>query len=238
MKYMGGKTRVAPQICAVMRAHSKGATNYVEPFVGGGSVAALMAPEFGTVHLSDANESLALFWQAVLGGWKPPGHITKAEWALLKADPRPSAMKALAGFAASFGGKWFAGYASSPGRNYVAGSVREAVKHASRFRHATVEHLDYLDAGQYVGPGTVVYCDPPYEGTTGYGAVGSFNSDQFWDTMREWTGRGAKVFVSEYTAPEDFTSVWRLKVQVSLAADSNKDVGAEQLFTYRGGTVG
>ncbi len=235
---MGGKTRVAPQICAVMRANRGGADTYVEPFMGGGSVAALMAPEFKTVHLSDANESLVMLWQEVLGGWKPPGHITKDQWRALKEDPNPSGLKALAGFAASFGGKWFAGYAHSPGRNYVAGSVRELVKHASGFRHATVRHLDYLDAGQFVGPGTVVYCDPPYEGTTGYGAVGSFNSVQFWNTMREWSLSGAKVFVSEYTAPEDFVPVWRLKVQVSLAKDGNTDVGTEQLFTYRGGTNG
>ena len=236
--YMGGKTRVAPQICAVMRAHRKGAHNYVEPFMGGGSVAALMAPEFETAYLSDANESLVMLWQDILNGWKPPGHITKAEWDLLRADVRPSAMKALAGFASSFGGKWFAGYAKSPGRNYVSGGVRELVKFASGFRHAEVNHLDYLDAGKFVGFGSLVYCDPPYEGTTGYGAVGSFNSGQFWDTMREWAGRGATVFVSEYTAPEDFAPVWRLKVQVSLAKQSNNDVGTEQLFMYRGGNHG
>jgi DNA adenine methylase len=235
---MGGKTRIAPQIAAVMRARRKGAFEYVEPFMGGGSVAALMAPEFQTAYLSDANESLIMLWQDVLGGWKPPGHITKAEWDRLKADPNPSAMKALAGFAASFGGKWFAGYAHSPGRNYVAGSTRELVKHASRFQHAKVECMDYLDAGKNVGFSTLVYCDPPYEGTTGYGAVGSFNSAQFWDTMREWSNRGASVFVSEYTAPEDFVPVWRMKVQVSLAKDSNTDVGTEQLFTYRGGSNG
>jgi DNA adenine methylase len=235
---MGGKTRVASQICAVMRARSRGSDTYVEPFLGGGSVAALMAPEFRTVHLSDANESLVMLWQEVLSGWKPPGHITKPQWEALRADVRPSALKALAGFAASFGGKWFAGYASSPGRNYVAGSTRQLVKHASGFRHAEVRHLDYIEAGAFVGPGTVVYCDPPYEGTTGYGAVGSFHSAQFWDTMREWTGRGAKVFVSEYTAPDDFVPVWRLKVQVSLAKDGNTDIGTEQLFTYREGTNG
>jgi DNA adenine methylase len=235
---MGGKTRVAPQISAIMRAYGKGADTYVEPFLGGGSVAALMAPGFVDVHLSDANESLVMLWQEILGGWKPPGHITKEQWQALKDDPNPSGMKALAGFAASFGGKWFAGYAHSPGRNYVAGSTRQLFKHASGFRHATIRHLDYLDAGQFVGPGTVVYCDPPYENTTGYGAVGRFNSTQFWETMRAWSLRGAKVFVSEYSAPADFVPVWRLKVQVSLSKDSNTDIGTEQLFTYREGRNG
>ena len=235
---MGGKTRVAPQITAIMRAYGKGCDTYVEPFMGGGSVATLMAPGFADVHLSDANESLVLFWQEVLSGWKPPGHITKEEWEKLRRDPNPSAMKALAGFASSFGGKWFAGYAYSPGRNHVAGSVRSAIKHASGFRHANVRHLDYLKAGQYVGENTLVYCDPPYEGTTGYGAVGRFDSEQFWDTMREWTLRGAKVFVSEYTAPADFIAVWRLKARVTLSKDSNNDVGSEALFMYREGRNG
>lgn len=232
---MGGKTRVAPQIAAVMRAHRRGAFEYVEPFMGGGSIAHLMAPEFQTVYLSDANESLIMLWQAVLDGWKPPGHITKAEWEKLRRDPDPSAMKALAGFAASFGGKWFAGYANTrEGRNHVAGSVRSLVRHASGFRHAKVQHMDYLDAGQYVGMSTLVYCDPPYEGTTAYGAVGSFNSAKFWDTMREWSDRGATVFVSEYNAPDDFQPVWRLKARVTLSKDSNNDVGSEALFMYRG----
>lgn len=234
--YMGGKTRVASQIAAVMRAHRKGADTYVEPFLGGGSVAALMAPEFKTVHLSDANESLIMLWKEVVDGWKPPGHITKDQWQTLREDPKPSAMKALAGFASSYGGKWFAGYAKAPGRNYVSGGVRELRKFAGGFLHAEIRHLDYLAAGQFIGPGTLVYCDPPYEGTTGYGAVGTFNSAQFWNAMREWSARGATVFVSEYSAPEDFVSVWRLKVQVTM--DANDNVGTEQLFTYRGGTNG
>lgn len=51
--------------------------------------------------------------------------------------------------------------------------------------------------------GDVVYCDPPYAGTTGYGR--EFDHDAFWQWCRT---RDFPVYVSEYRAPEDFISVW------------------------------
>jgi DNA adenine methylase len=228
---MGGKTRVAPQLAAVMRANRNGASYYVEPFLGGGSVAALMAPEFTEVHLSDANESLIMLWNEVINGWVPPGYMSRTQWDELKAAEEPSAMKALAGFGASYGAKWFAGYAKHiDGRNPAAEASRSLRLKARRFRHADIRHQDYLDAGKVIGPGALVYCDPPYENTTGYGAVGRFDSAQFWDTAREWSELGARVFVSEYSAPMDWVPVWKLRVQVSM--DDNHNTGLEQLFTF------
>jgi DNA adenine methylase len=50
-------------------------------------------------------------------------------------------------------------------------------------------------------PGTVLYCDPPYCGTTGYKALEPFNSEAFWFWAREHARRGVHVYVSEYQAP-------------------------------------
>lgn len=49
----------------------------------------------------------------------------------------------------------------------------------------------------------VVYCDPPYAGTNGYGRV--FDHEAFWQWCRT---RDFPVYVSEYRAPEDFISIW------------------------------
>ena len=49
----------------------------------------------------------------------------------------------------------------------------------------------------------VVYCDPPYAGTDGYGR--EFDHEAFWQWCRT---RDFPVYVSEYRAPEDFISVW------------------------------
>ena len=51
--------------------------------------------------------------------------------------------------------------------------------------------------------GDVVYCDPPYEGTYGYGR--EFDHEAFWQWCRT---RDFPVYVSEYRAPEDFISIW------------------------------
>ena len=51
--------------------------------------------------------------------------------------------------------------------------------------------------------GDVVYCDPPYAGTTGYGR--EFDNEAFWQWCRT---RDFPVYVSEYRAPEDFISIW------------------------------
>ena len=51
--------------------------------------------------------------------------------------------------------------------------------------------------------GDVVYCDPPYAGTNGYGR--EFDHEAFWQWCRT---RAFPVYVSEYRAPEDFISIW------------------------------
>ena len=55
--------------------------------------------------------------------------------------------------------------------------------------------------------GSVIYCDPPYAGTTGYDA--DFNNDLFWEWCRTLSKRGCIVLVSEYMAPDDFKCIWK-----------------------------
>lgn len=62
--------------------------------------------------------------------------------------------------------------------------------------------MDYLEY-EYCA-GDVVYADPPYFGTDSrYGA--KFNHEMFWQFVRT---RDYPVYVSEYSAPDDFVSVW------------------------------
>lgn len=230
---MGGKTRIVDQISAIMKARRAGRSTYVEPFIGGGSVAAAMARHFPTAHLSDWNQDLVMLHQAIQDGWQPPAAITREQWWDLKRATEPSALRAFAGFGGSFGGAWFKSYAeNNPGNDYIGASGRALLRYRPHLLHATIRHLDYKDAGQFVTDDALVYCDPPYAGTTGYRGAGKFNNDQFWDVVREWSGRGAAVFTSEYQAPEDFTAVWRLKVNMTMNADSNTTQKTEQLFVH------
>lgn len=52
--------------------------------------------------------------------------------------------------------------------------------------------------------GDVVYCDPPYTGVRGIYGKG-FNHDKFWEWVRT---RDYPIYVSEYSAPDDFVSIW------------------------------
>jgi DNA adenine methylase len=220
MMYLGGKTRVSKPIAEILLAAKGGRRQYVEPFVGGAAVAALVSPSFPDVLLMDSHLDLVQMWQAVaLDGWIPPEDLSEPEYLALRTMA-PSALRAFAGFPCSFGGKWFGGYARDPRpgstRNYAATASRSIVRRAAGFQHAEILWGDYRDAEAFVDHEAVVYLDPPYAGTTGYAGVDAFDSAAFWDTAERWCAREALVFVSEYVAPAGWIPVWEADVKGSL----------------------
>lgn len=76
---------------------------------------------------------------------------------------------------------------------------------------------------------SIVYFDPPYEGTTGYNST--FDHSDFWGYVRMCHELGHTVFVSEYRAPKDFICVWEKNVNNSLTQDTGQKQGIEKLFT-------
>lgn len=66
-----------------------------------------------------------------------------------------------------------------------------------------------------------IYCDPPYENTTGYQVGDGFNYDLFWDWFRNCP---YPVYVSSYTAPEDIITLDFTFKQV-LMDNGNKEQG-------------
>lgn len=175
---------------------------------------------------------LILMWNAVLGGWDPPASLTREEWYVLK-DSEPSALRGFAGFGCSFGGRFFQGYAKeSPGRFRVRGAHNSVLRKAARMTGAKILRADYREFDP--GPGTLVYCDPPYAGMKRYVGVGSFDHAEFWAVARSWAGNGATVLVSEYEAPDCAELVWERAARVTLNRDSNTGGATERLFRVRG----
>lgn len=138
--------------------------------------------------------------------------------------------KGYAGYAYSYGGKWLGGWGrdSKGKRDYVNESYKNAVKQMPRLQGVHLGVSDYKDIS--IPPMSLVYCDPPYAGTTGYSS--NFNHDQFWDWCRELAGNGHKVFVSEYDAPQDFDCLYRKPISSSLTKDTGSKQGVECLFTF------
>lgn len=79
----------------------------------------------------------------------------------------------------------------------------------------------------------LVYCDPPYQGTTQYGAFAGFDHELFWDTMREWSKHNT-VVVSEYKAPNDFKCVAEFSSRMGLTTENERPIRCEKLFMYNG----
>jgi hypothetical protein len=76
--------------------------------------------------------------------------------------------------------------------------------------------------------GDIVYCDPPYVGTEGYGC--EFDHDAFWEWART---RTYPVYVSEYQAPDDFIPVWEKKKRSLFSRKNLSKPVVEKLFVHR-----
>ncbi len=219
MRYVGGKSRGMKGLFGVLAdAYSPG-MRYVEPFMGGGAAfrQAMSALKPTQAACGDYSEDLMLLWGAVRDGYAGPETMTKARYQALK-NAEPSPERTAAGFGLSFSGKWFGGYLGDDGTVFERPNnppmVQRPLK-ALREDFAKMRPLlqqATLFCGPYwegqPGKGDLVYCDPPYANTTGYDAVGSFDSSRFWDWADRASKRGARVFVSEYSAPSHWTTVW------------------------------
>lgn len=246
LRYVGGKTRLAKEISTVLSGYKTPTHKYYyEPFFGGGSMAQY-TKQFGLQRFaSDNNKDLINLYVMLQMEWLPPIQITEDEYKRLKESTDPSivasAMRGYAGFALSFGGKWFGGYARDPkgGRDFSAESYRRLVKHLPDIEDIYFRHTDY----RFIFPVNdecLIYCDPPYYGTFGETchyeayAIGDFDHISFWNTMREWSNNGAVVLISEYTAPNDFEVVWEKSYKtygITLGKTQDK---VERLFKYKG----
>lgn len=76
----------------------------------------------------------------------------------------------------------------------------------------------------------MIYCDPPYAGTTAYSS-GGFDSAAFWQKCRDLSEENL-VFISEYAAPPDFVEVWRKDVNLEVRSNKAGERRIEKLFTF------
>jgi DNA adenine methylase len=224
---MGGKTRQSSAIRRVVEDLKGLRTDYVEPFLGGGSVLSSVASLFESQTAGDVVPELVSLWQDVKSGWVPPATMTKEQWDALRLDPAPSGMKGWAAYAASYNGKYFAGYGPvASGRDYLAESQRAILKKAQTIPETTAfVCCDY--SRHHVTSNTVVYCDPPYADTETYQGAGSFDHSRFWTVMNEWADCGALVLVHEYSAPDGWTPVL-VADRVETMNHSSASSGARQ----------
>lgn len=241
MRYVGGKGRIAGRIASVILSRTPDRVAYLEPFVGGASVTEKMAPYFPECQAGDISSDLILMWQALQDGWVPPDAISVSEYYELMASA-PSALRGLAGFGGSFGGRWFEGYArggfraSGEPRNHFGESARSVVRSSALMTNVRFRCCQYWEWEP--APGTVIYCDPPYlNDVKGWGGKRPeffiFDSDKFWDVAAGWARNGSYVFVSEYSAPGKWEQVAEFSHRLSLLRpEHGREARIERLFSY------
>jgi DNA adenine methylase len=230
LQYLGGKKRIAGDIVNFISPYLVDKSYYFEPFVG--SCAILENITGIKRYASDKNEYLIELYKALQNGWIPPKNISEDVYQYVKANKDENkALTAFCGIGCSYSGKWFGGYCrNSTGRNYALNAYNVLLKQLSKIQNVRFECKDYKDCKP---KNALVYCDPPYANTTKYDLFDGFDNNEFWNVMRKWSGNN-KVFVSEYTAPEDFECVLEIKTRTDLRNKENKMIPRiERLFCIK-----
>jgi len=204
---------------------------FISPFIGGGIIESKINTTNKLIY--DKNSYLMAMYKELQNGWIPPKNLTKEEYYYIKnnKDEKPY-LTGFVGFGCSFAGKWFGGYAfdKSQGKNYCQLSSNSLMKkYENGLTNAVFDCKDYRDLTPH---DAVIYCDPPYQGTTTYGAVGKFDSEEFWEVMRKWS-KDNIVFISEYNSPDDFKYIWEKKTTTQIRnSDDVVCKRLEKLFVY------
>lgn len=226
MRYVGGKSRHAAALAEVIERYRTTQTAIYDPFVGGGAMAHVFSKRYSYVYASDTHPDLIMLYQALQQGWKPPTNVSEDEYKALR-HAEPSALRGFVGFSSAFGGKWFGGYAL----NGYKQAIHEAIHSLARMnlRRISFSQTSFFDI-EFINPAErVIYCDPPYQSTQGY-SVGDFDHDAFWQRCNELHDQGFLVAVSEYTAPDGWSCVWRKDTALQLSGGAKANQRTERLF--------
>jgi DNA adenine methylase len=239
MKYLGSKNRIAKHLLPIMLENRNGRT-WVEPFVGGAN---MIDKVDGKRIGADFNEYLICLLTALQDGYVPPKFVTEDEYKKVRTEKLLEPRTAFIGFGCSYSGKWFGGYARNirkdapdaerlnmTTRNYCAESKRNLIKQLPNIMDVEFVHSSYQDLE--IPDNSLIYCDPPYEGTTKY--KDGFSHTEFWEWCRTKAKEGHQVFISEYNAPNDFKSIYSKEVNSSLTKETGSKKANEQLFVYCG----
>jgi len=234
MRYMGSKARIAKDILPIILKGRGEFQWYVEPFVGGFNI---MDKVKGKRIASDNHRYLIALFIAIQKGWVPPDTMAELEYQHIRQNKNkyPDYLVGFVGFACSFGGKWFGGHAKGNDnngnpRNHYDESRRHLLKQTALIKNVVIFNKNYYDLP--IPCNSIIYCDPPYANVTKYKS--QIDHDRFWNWVRERSEEGHKVFVSEYSAPDDFECVWSkdLKVYVTRTRGHYK-ANVKRLFVYK-----
>ena len=237
MKYVGSKNKLSKELTPIIQQYidTYKINKYLEPFVGGANMIDKIKckKKIGC----DIHKELIALWKALQNGWTPPETITEAEYNTVRDNKEkyPDYYVGLVGFCATFGSKYFGGYARGfkedkiTPRDIPNEAIRNVTNQIKNIMDVHFVNIDFLKIPKDKLYDYVIYCDPPYKDTTKY-KTNEFPYELFWDWCRELSDKNI-VLISEYHAPEDFICLWSKNHKTSLNIIEHKE-RVEKLFIH------
>ena len=252
MGYVGGKCTGYKHIIEVLNSPQYNGMDYIEPFVGYGYIT-MRIKNKKSITINDYNGLLVCLLDGIRQNLPYPAITRERYNELKKMDGVITWERAIAGFSYSYCGKLWGGYildnSQSPSYNDPSKKCygklqtyyKQHQKHYEKLKKNPVfmtstltwKSYDELLSPEGLKPtNCLIYCDPPYQNTTGYykKSVGVFDHDKFWNWVREMS-RDNVVFVSEYTAPDDFECIAELPKKSTLSGKRIQKL--EKLFKLK-----
>ena len=232
MKFHGGKATVAKELANYIREDTS-CNMFFSPFCGACSVERLLVKDFEINFFNDISKDLIMFLNDLYdNNFEFPKEITEEEY-IFQKTAEPSALRCYYGHFLSFAGKWFGGYAQKYQRGDRIRNFNQEATNSSKRLQSDLRSNDIIfdskSYDEFTPFGMCIYCDPPYENTTGYS--GKFDHTLFWETMRKWSEYN-DVYISSYEAPEDFECVFEISKRVTMSHDKSI-VKFERLFKLK-----
>lgn len=231
---MGSKRRIWKHIAPIILNNREPEQYYVEPFCGGCNSICQVE---GNRLAADVNPYLIGMWKGLLDGEKYPEAISRkmymeAKEAYKNQDYTTYSQSELGwfGYMSSYNGLFYHSYSGvgADGRDYIQTSIANISKQVGSMRGCELECCSYENLK--IPDNSIIYCDPPYQGTKGYDV--DFDYPKFYEWCFCKKSEGHSIFISEYSMPSDFTCIWSMEVANSLDRYSEKKgKRIERLFT-------
>lgn len=232
MKYMGSKNRIAKHLLPIMLAECEkhNINKWVEPFVGGANMIDKVPDTFERIGYDLNPHTIAALIGIRDHIAEFPEFVSEDYFKSLKGTP-PNPITSWIRSHCAFGGLFGNTYArNNRGTNYCMEGRKNTIKQSENLKNIQLindsyENLNFTNA--------LIYCDPPYAGTSGY-KTGAFDHDKFFEWCRE-QAKNNIVFVSEYNAPDDFECVWQGEIKTNFASNRKSAThnAVEKLFIIR-----
>ncbi len=216
---------------------------YIEPFLGG-------ANSFSEIDHhrkigNDINPYTIAMWNAVKNDEFTAGelelmrNVSFDQYNRMKIDcltcggTWTDRVLGYVGFACSYGGGWWNGYAHfnpNKNENHILEAYSGFMKQVSSFKNIKGCRFTNVPFNNMrIRSGSFIYCDPPYADTKEY--TNTFDNVAFWKWSNKQVRNGNIVLVSEYTAPNGWVCIWSKDMQDGMG-NNPRNRKVEKLFVH------